>query len=113
VERSAGRFLAAFRGRTTSGIGGGEASPAEDVEPPPSLPAPITARRVACAVDDSLRFAEFLQSRQKRPGVGGPGRAAAPVKRRLIHGQATNALRGGLTTRLQAAVAAVPWNDSH
>ena len=102
VERSAGRFLTAFRGRTTSGAVEGDAPLAEDDEPPPSLPAPIPARRVACAVDDGLSFAEFLESRQKRPSTGGPGRAAAPVKRRLTRDQATSAMRGGLAAQRAA-----------
>ena len=107
VERSSGRFLTAFRERTTAEAGEGEpCMPVraldDEAAPLPSLLVPIPARHVACAVDDSLTFAEFLESRQKRPSVCGPGRSAAPVKRRLSRHQATTALRGGLAAQRAA-----------
>ena len=124
TERSAGKFLTKFRGDRTipSDPTDAEEQPAppdaveeeDDVMPPPrlALPAPLslstqmetpaTKRRIACGVEAGTSFSDFLEARQKRPCVGGPGRSAAPVKRRLTHEQVTAALRGGVSAQRAA-----------
>ena len=67
---------------------------------PPLLPA--AKRRVACGVEADTSFSDFLDARQKKPCVGGPGRSAAPVKRRLTREQVVLALRGGVIAQRAA-----------
>ena len=67
---------------------------------PPPLPA--AKRRVACGIEAGTSFSDFLEARQKKPCVGGPGRSAAPVKRHLTREQVTLAFRGGLASQRAA-----------
>ena len=126
TERSAGKFLTKFRERTTTS----EAADAEEPTAPPDAadeedyemplprlgpsdplarsshmeaPPPMASkRRVACAVEADTCFSDFLEARQKKPCVGGPGRSAAPVKRHLTREQVTLAFRGGLAAQRAA-----------
>jgi hypothetical protein len=63
---------------------------------------PASKRRVACAVEADTCFSDFLEARQKKPCVGGPGRSAAPVKRHLTREQVTLAFRSGLAAQRAA-----------
>ena len=126
TERSAGKFLTKFRERTSPSehadaeepTAPPDAADEEEYEMPlprlgPSDPLALSShmeallpmaskRRVACAVEADTCFSDFLEARQKKPCVGGPGRSAAPVKRHLTREQVTLAFRGGLASQRAA-----------
>ena len=132
TERSAGKFLTKFRGdrapstapveveeqRPVPSEAAAAAAEEEDYEMPPPIPPldplawnasamqppplPAAKRRVACGVEASTSFSAFLEARKKKPCVGGPGRSAAPVKRRLTREQVVLALRGGVIAQRAA-----------
>ena len=132
TERSAGKFLTKFRGdrapstapveveeqRPVPSEAAAAAAEEEDYEMPPPIPPldplawnasamqppplPAAKRRVACGIEAGTSFSDFLEARQKKPCVGGPGRSAAPVKRHLTREQVTLAFRGGLASQRAA-----------
>ena len=72
---------------------------------------PIAKPRARARVEDGATFADFLALRKKQ-NVGGPGRSAAPVVRRLSHAEATAALEAG-TAATRAAYAFCYGFETH
>ena len=72
---------------------------------------PVAKPRARARVEDGATFADFLALRKKQ-NVGGPGRSAAPVVRRLSRAEATAALEAG-TAATRAAYAFCYGFETH
>ena len=72
---------------------------------------PVAKPRARARVEDGATFADFLALRKKQ-NVGGPGRTAAPVVRRLSHAEAEAALEAG-TAATRAAYAFCYGFETH